>query len=118
MLIRKSDIFYVVLSTGKTKDHILLSQGISDCLLIVCVCVCACVHIFTHAMHVYYIVHTQSLQSYPTLCDPMDCSPTQVPLSMGFPRKEYWEWVAISYSRGSFQSRDQTRVSYISCIGR
>ena len=28
-------------------------------------------------------------QSYPTLCDPMDCS-HQVPLPMGFPRQEYW----------------------------
>ena len=28
-------------------------------------------------------------QSYPTLCDPTDCSP-QTPLSMGFPRQEYW----------------------------
>ena len=25
----------------------------------------------------------------------------QAPLSMGFPRQEYWEWVAISSSRGS-----------------
>ena len=28
-------------------------------------------------------------QSYPVLCDMMDCS-AQAPLSMGFPRKEYW----------------------------
>ena len=28
------------------------------------------------------------------------------------------EWVTISSSRGSFQPRDQTRVSYISCTGR
>ena len=27
-------------------------------------------------------------QSCPTLSDPMDCS--QAPLSMGFPRQEYW----------------------------
>ena len=27
------------------------------------------------------------------------------------------EWVAISYSRRSSQSRDWTRVSYVSCIG-
>ena len=27
-------------------------------------------------------------QSYPTLCDPMDCSPT-APLSMEFPKQEY-----------------------------
>ena len=30
----------------------------------------------------------KSLQSCPTLCDPMDCSP-QAPLSMGFSRQEY-----------------------------
>ena len=29
-------------------------------------------------------------QSYPTLCDPMDCSPPGYPLSMGFSRQEYW----------------------------
>ena len=28
-------------------------------------------------------------QSCPTLCDPMDCG-CQAPLSMGFPRQEYW----------------------------
>ena len=29
------------------------------------------------------------VQSRPTLCDPMDCT-HQAPLSMGFPRQEYW----------------------------
>ena len=29
----------------------------------------------------------------------------QAPLSMGFPRQEYWERVAISFSRESFQPR-------------
>ena len=30
-------------------------------------------------------------QSYPTLCDPIDCSPVacEAPLSMGFSRQEY-----------------------------
>ena len=40
----------------------------------------------------------------------------QASLSMEFSRQEYW--VAISYSRGSSQPRDQTCVSCISCIGR
>ena len=31
----------------------------------------------------------QSLQSCPTLCDPLDCS-SPAPPSMGFPRQEYW----------------------------
>ena len=40
----------------------------------------------------------------------------QSPLSMGFPMKaRILEWVAISFSRGSSQTRDQT---HISCIGR
>ena len=29
-------------------------------------------------------------QSCPTLCDPMDCTACQAPLSMGFSRQEYW----------------------------
>ena len=40
----------------------------------------------------------------------------QAPLSMKFPR--ILEWVVISSSRGSSQSRDRTRVSCISCVGR
>ena len=52
-----------------------------------------------------------------TLCDPMDCS---LPGSSvhGIFQARILEWVAISYSRGSSWSRDQTCVSYVSCIGR
>ena len=39
--------------------------------------------------HIIY-VHAQSLQSCPTLCDPMDYIACQAPLSLGFPRQEYW----------------------------
>ena len=35
-------------------------------------------------------VHTKSLQSNPTLCDPMDCVAHQASLSMEFSRQEYW----------------------------
>ena len=31
-----------------------------------------------------------SLKSCPSLCDPMDCSLHQAPLSTGFSRQEYW----------------------------
>ena len=34
-------------------------------------------------------VHIQSIQSYPTLCDPMDCNPPRS-LFMRFSRQEYW----------------------------
>ena len=42
----------------------------------------------------------------------------QAPLSMGFPisQARILAWVAISSSRGSSWSRDQTHVSCISCI--
>ena len=49
-----------------------------------CVCVCTCIYV---CVCVY--VHAKSLQSCPTLCNPMDYSP-QAPLSMGFSRQEYW----------------------------
>ena len=49
-------------------------------------------------------------QSCPTLWDPMDCS---LPCSSvhGILQARVLEWVAISFSRGSSQPRDQTRVS-------
>ena len=40
----------------------------------------------------------------------------QAPLSMGSSRQEYWEWVAISYSRGSSWPRDQTHDSCTSWV--
>ena len=39
----------------------------------------------------------------------------QAPLSIEFPKARILAWVAISFSRGSFQPRDQI---HISCIGR
>ena len=63
----------------------------------VCVCVCAC---------------AKSLQSCPTLCDPIDqrlpgCS------VHGILQARVLEWVAMSSSRGSSQPRDQIQVSHI-----
>ena len=34
-------------------------------------------------------MHAKSLQSCPTLCDPIDVA-QQAPLSLGFSRQEYW----------------------------
>ena len=51
-------------------------------------------------------------QSYPTLCDPMDCSLPRSSLH-GILQARVLEWVAISFSRGSSQPRDLTRVSHI-----
>ena len=71
----------------------------SASLIISCVCIYVCV------------------QLSPTLCGPMDCS---LPGSSfhRISQVRVLEWVAISSSMGSSQPRDQTHVSYMSCIGR
>ena len=57
------------------------------------------------------------LQSCPTLCDSMDCSPSGSSVH-GTLQARTQEWVAISYSSISSQSRDWTCVYYVSCIGK
>ena len=51
-------------------------------------------------------------ESCPTLCDPMDCSPPDSSVH-GIFQARTLEWVAISFSRGSFWPRDPT---WVSCI--
>ena len=64
-------------------------------LFLSCVCVCVLV-----------------AQLCPTLCDPMDCNPPGSSVHEIF-QARILEWVAISFSRGSSQPRDRTRVSCI-----
>ena len=64
--------------------------------MVFCMCVCA--------------------QSRLTLCNPMDCNPPGSSVHEIL-QARILERVAISYSRGYSQSRDQTRVSCVSCIG-
>ena len=45
-------------------------------------------------------VHAQSLQSSPTLCNPMDCSPPGSSVH-GISQARILEWVAVPSSRGS-----------------
>ena len=78
-------------------SHYPLIRGDSLTFLLVCVCV-------------------KSLQSCLTLCNPVDCSPPGSSV-LGISQARILEWVAILSSRGSSQPRDQTHVSYISCIG-
>ena len=54
------------------------------------------------------------LQSRPTLCDPRDCSPPS-PFVHGIFQARILGCIVISFSRESFQPRDQTQVS---CNGR
>ena len=62
-------------------------------------------------------VHAKSLQSCPTLCSPMDCSPPGFSVH-GILQARILKCVVMLSSRGSSPTRDQTCVSYISCVGR
>ena len=57
------------------------------------------------------------LQLCLSLCNPMDCNPTGSSVN-GILQERILGWVALASSRGSSQPRDQTIISYISCIGR
>ena len=59
----------------------------------------------------------KSLQSCPTLSDPMDCSPPGSSFHE-ISQARTLEWVAMPSSRGSSQPRDQTPVFCVSCIHR
>ena len=61
---------------------------------------------------VYACVCARSLQSCPTLCDPMDCSPPGSSVH-GILQGRILECVAMPSSRGSSQPRDQI---YVSCL--
>ena len=62
-------------------------------------------------------VRAKSLQLCPILCDLTDCSPPGFSVH-GILQAIILEWVIISFSRGSSRPRNQTQISYVSCIGR
>ena len=72
-------------------------------------------HLFT--IPFFHCMRANSLQSCLTLCDPMDCSPPGSSVRGVF-QARILQWFAIPSSRGSAQPRDQTCISYVSCIGR
>ena len=61
----------------------------------------------------YMCVRVKWLQSCPALCDPMDCSPPSFSVH-GILQSKILEWVAMPSSRGSSQTKDQTRTSLLS----
>ena len=62
-------------------------------------------------------VHATLLLWYLTHCNPMDYSPPGSSV-LGILQARILKWVAFSFSRGSSWSRNQTCVSYVSCVGR
>ena len=67
-------------------------------MLCVCVCVCVCICLV--------------IQSCPTLCDCMDCRRPGFSVHRIL-QARMLEWVAMPFSKGYSQSRDQTQVSRI-----
>ena len=65
--------------------------------------------------HILYKVESYIAQSCPTPCNPMDCSLPEFSV-YGIFQARVLEWVAISFSRESSQSRNRTQVSHI--VGR
>ena len=76
-----------------------------------------CKHRLSLAERFDCAMHAKSLQSCPTLCDPMDCTPPGSSVHQILQTK-VMEWVPISFSRESSQPGDRTHISYVSCIGR
>ena len=72
-----------------------------------------------HSRRVEKSLHVcaKSLQLCLTLSDPVDCSPPGSSVH-GILQARILEWVAMPAFRASSQPRDQTRVSYVSCISR
>ena len=66
-------------------------------------------------LYMFMRVCAKLLQSCPTFCNPMDCSPPGSSVH-GILQARILEWIAMPSSRGSSQLRDQTLVSGISCI--
>ena len=89
-------------------------HGIGGGCVCVCLCVCVCVCVCL-CVCVSVSVSVLVIQWYPTLCNPMDCSPPGSSVH-GILLARILEWVAISFSRGSSRPRDRTQVSCI--VGR
>ena len=62
-------------------------------------------------------VRAKSLQFVRLFADPLDCSPPGSSVH-GILQARILEWDSMPSSRGSSQPRDQTPISYASCIGR
>ena len=71
-----------------------------------CVCVCVCVRV-----RVCVLV----TQLCPTLCNLLDCNAPSFSVH-GILQARILEWVVMPFSRGTFQPRDQTCISYVSCV--
>ena len=84
----------------------LLIPHISDMIyLLFCVWLTSLNMMVSRPIHVAANVCVQSLKTCPTLCDPMDCSPSGSSVH-GILQVRILEWVVLPSSRGSSWTRD------------
>jgi len=79
-----------------------LAQFSCQAVYIVHICINICVYIYQYLSHFYFIslvyaAAAKSLQSCPTLCNPIDGRPSGSPVP-GILQARTLEWVAISFS--------------------
>ena len=67
-----------------------------------------------HSIVIWLCMHAKLLQSYPSLCDPMDCGPPDFSVH-GILQVRTLEWIAMPSSKGSYRYMDWTHVSWGSC---
>ena len=67
------------------------------------------------SLYSFMCMHAQCTQLCSTLHDPMDCSSPGSTVH-GILQARILEWVAMPSSKGSFQLRDRTHASCVSCI--
>ena len=79
-----------------TEQFFLIYMYIYECAYIWYICILTC-------------MHAKLLQSCPTLCNPVCCSPPSSSVH-GILQARTLEWAAISFSRRSSQPRDRTHV--------
>ena len=74
--------------------------------------------VWCHLPHEAVCLRAKSIQSCPTLGEPMTLCSSLGSSVPGILQARILEWVAIPFSRESSGPRDQTHVSHVSCIGR
>ena len=88
-----------------------------------------CMSIVINSLVIFCVcMHAKLLQSCPTLCDPMDCSPPGSPVHETL-QARMLEWVTISFPRGIFLTQSSnpcllhllhrfftTSASYLLCV--
>ena len=77
-----------------------------------------CIHIsYLRILYSLFCCCVEPLNYVRFFCNPMDWSPSSSPVHK-ISQARILEWVAISFSRGSSQPKDQTHISCVSCTDK